>query len=186
MKLYLALLAALCSVLAVSGQSIAMAGDNRIYAEDDGTVALMQMEDEDAISYRFDSSGSKIFEFDDDNASIGYFVFNLTGLNLVESDNLVLLKVFADDPESFDNEMIATTNIFQVLQEGNAASGLIIAQNSDWSDPYLGKGFAVFDLTKKIRLLNLHNQTSVMFLLGGENLTMGTIESGEPAQIILV
>ena len=189
MKLYLVVLAALCAVLAVCGQSPALSGDNRIFAEDDGTVALAETEDGDVMSYSFDSSGERIFdkyEFDDDNASIGYLVFNLTGLNLAESDRLVLLKVFADNPKGFESNMVVTTNIFQALQKGNASSGMIITDNSGGSDPYLGKGSAVFDLTKNIRLLNLHNQTSVMFLLSGENLTMGTIESGQPAEIILV
>lgn len=184
MRIYFAL--ALCLVLLISMMPLPVLGEDRILAEDDGIVEVQETEDNQVMLYRFDNSGVRIYQDQDRKRSaVGYFVFNLSRLYPFDKESLVLLKIYANNPEGFEEDMLITANLFQAMLKGNKSSGIIMIEDG-WEEPYLGNGFAVFDLTKRVKLLNLYNQSSIMLLLPGNNVSFGTLETGKPAEMVVV
>jgi hypothetical protein len=163
----------------------------RLVALDDGTLEIEELEDEGMIAYRFNGSGSRLVserhERGRSYTSLGYLAFDLSSLVPLDDRRAVFLKVYADEPENLEEGLLITSDLLHPRWKGNSTEGVVLTQDVPWEEVRItGAGFALFDLTRHIKALLLYNQSSAIFFLNGENVTIGTLEGGRPAEIVAV
>jgi len=127
----------------------------------------------------------RFYAYHETNRSIGYLFFDLGNLTPVSDQNLVMLKFYADNATEINSDLIITTGRVLSIQDGLSSSGLISFTDDD-SDVTTGSGFALFNLTEVIRTMQQQNQTRMGIFFAGDGVTMGTLESGRPAEIIVL
>lgn len=186
---------AFAAVLILAGSGLASdvvphAGSlNRITPTDDGTIQLRNLGNDMVLFSDIDDQGSRLGESDyayhETNRSIGYLFFDLGNLTPVSDQNLVMLKFYADNATEINSDLIITTGRVLSIQDGLSSSGLISFADDD-RDVTTGSGFALFNLTEVIRTMQQQNQTSMGIFFAGDGVTMGTLESGRPAEIIVL
>jgi len=186
---------AFAAVLILAGSGLASdvaphAGSlNRITPTDDGTIQLRNLGNDMVLFSDIDDQGSRLDESDyayhETNRSIGYLLFDLGNLTPVSDKNLVMLKFYADNATEINSDLIITTGRVLSIQDGLSSSGLISFADDD-SDVTTGPGFALFNLTEVIRTMQQQNQTRMGIFFAGDGVTMGTLESGQPAEIIVL
>lgn len=186
---------ALAAVLILAGSGLASdvaphAGSlNRITPTDDGTIQLRNLGNDMVLFSDIDDQGSRLVESDyayhETNRSIGYLFFDLGNLTPVSDQNLVMLKLYADNATEINSDLIITTGRVLSIQDGLSSSGLISFTDDD-SDVTTGSGFALFNLTEVIKTMQQQNQTRMGIFFAGDGVTMGTLESGQPAEIIVL
>lgn len=155
---------------------------NRITPIDDGTIRVNTFEN-GALINDIDNLGSYISRDQDrKNGSVAYVIFDLNSLAQVADQNLVLLKIYADNSNDLEELVIASDRILS-MKDGTSTAGFFMG-----IDHYIeaGSGFALFNLTDQIKTLQKHGQNEIAIFFIGENLSIGTIEGGKPAEIIVI
>jgi len=155
---------------------------NRITPIDDGTIRVNTFEN-GALINDIDNLGSYISRDQDrKNGSVAYAIFDLNSLVQVADQNLVLLKIYADNSNDLEELVIVSDRILS-MKDGTSNAGFFMG-----SDHYIeaGSGFALFNLTDQIKTLQQHGQNEIAIFFIGENLSIGTIEGGKPVEIIVI
>lgn len=183
-----AMLALAC--LGLAEDEAASAGtQNRITPIDDGTILLKNMDNNMIMFTDIDNQGSRLRESDydspEENLSIGYLLFDLSDLIPVEDQNLVMLKIYADNSTQLDEELMIASDRMLSIKDGTSLSGFLTSSGHD-SEVTTGPGFALFNMTEEVKTLQQHNQTTIAIFFAGEDLSIGTKESGKPAEMIVL
>ena len=186
---------AFAAVLILAGLGLASdaaphAGNlNRITPIDDGTIQLRNLGNDMVMFSDIDDQGSRLGESDyaypETNRSIGYLFFDLSNLTPVSDQNLVMLKLYADNSTEINSDLIIITGRVLSIRDGLSGSGLMSFADDD-SDVTTGPGFSLFNLTGVVRIMQQQNQTRMGIFFIGDGLTMGTLEGGQPAEIIVL
>ena len=162
---------------------------NRIMPIDDGTILLKNMDNDMIMFTDIDDQGSRLRESDyespEENLSIGYLLFDLTDLMPVADQNLVMLKIYADNSSQLDEELMIASDRLLSIQDGTSLSGFLTSTGHDM-EVTTGPGFALFNLTAEIKTLQQHEQKTIGIFFAGEDLSIGTMESGNPAEMIVL
>lgn len=184
-----ALLALACLGQAQDVATPVVGAQSKITPTDDGTI-LLKNADNDLIKFSdIDNTGSRLMESDSDspeeNLTLGYLLFDLSDLMPVSDQNLVMLKIYADNSSQLDEELMILSDRILSMKEGTSPSGFLASSGYD-SKVTTGPGFALFNLTAEIKILQQHDQKSIGIFFAGEDLTIGTLESGKPAEMIVL
>ncbi|MBN1236021.1 MAG: hypothetical protein JW999_08245 [Methanotrichaceae archaeon] len=162
---------------------------NRIMPIDDGTILLKNMDNDMIMFTDIDDHGSRLRESDyespEENLSIGYLLFDLSDLMPVADQNLVMLKIYADNSSQLDEELMIASDRLLSIQDGTSLSGFLTSTGHDM-EVTTGPGFALFNLTAEIKTLQQHEQKTIGIFFAGEDLSIGTMESGNPAEMIVL
>ncbi len=162
---------------------------NRIMPIDDGTILLKNMDNNMIMFTDIDNQGSRLRESDydspEENLSIGYLLFDLSDLIQVADQNLVMLKIYADNSTQLDEELMIASDRMLSIKDGSSLSGFLTSSGYD-SEVTTGPGFALFNMTEEVKTLQQHNQTTIGIFFAGEDLSIGTKESGKPAEMIVL
>jgi len=157
---------------------------NRITPIDDGTIQLNKLGDDKIMFTNIDNQGFRLKENTND-ASLGYLRFDLSDLMPVADQNLVMLKIYTDNPSRRPNELIITSDRLLSIKDGTSLSGFLFMPRSNL-DVTTGPGFALFNLTDEVKTLQQHEQKTIAIFFFGEDLSIGTMESGKPAEMIVL
>jgi hypothetical protein len=103
----------------------------------------------------------------------------------VSDQNLVMLKIYADNSSQLDEELIILSDRMLSMKDGASPSGFFASSGYD-SEVTTGPGFALFNLTAEIRTMQQNDQKSIGIFFAGEDLTIETLESGKPAEMIVL
>jgi hypothetical protein len=163
---------------------------NRITPVDDGTILLKNIGDDMIMFTDIDNQGSYLGESDYDypekNLSIGYLLFNLSDLVPVDDQNLVMLKIYAQISTLLDEELMIVSDRVLSIKDGASTSGFLTFPQHD-SEITTGPSFALFNVTSEVRVLQQYEQKTIgIFFQGKNNLSIGTMENGKPAEMMVL
>jgi len=162
---------------------------NRITPMDDGTIQLKNMGNDMIMFTAIDNQGSHLSESDydypEENLSIGYLLFDLSDLMPVADQNLVMLKIYAENSTQLDGELMIASDRMLSIKDGTSLSGFITSSGHDM-EVATGPGFALFNLTSEIKTLQQNEQKTIGIFFAGEDQFIGTTESGKPAEMVVL
>ena len=183
-----ALLALACLGQAQDGTSV-VGTQSKIMPTDDGTILLKNADNDMIMFSDIDNMGSRLresdYDYPEENVTLGYLFFDLSDLMPVSDQNLVMLKIYADNSSQLDEELLILSDRMLSMKDGASPSGFFASSGYD-SAVTTGPGFALFNLTAEIRTMQQHDQKSIGIFFAGEDLTIETLESGKPAEMIVL
>jgi len=160
---------------------------NRITPEDDGTILLNELGNDMLMFSDIDLQGSRLSEsgYSKENRTIGYLLFDLSALMPVADQNLVMLKIYADNSRDLNDDLIIVSGRVLAIADGISPSGFLLLPKHN-SQEIAGPGFVLFNLTEEVKTLQEHEQKTIGIFFAGEDQTIGTMESGKPAEMIVL
>ena len=162
---------------------------NKITPIDDGTILLKNMGNDMIMFSNIDTQGSRLRESDyddpEENLSVGYLLFDLSDLMPVADQNLVMLKIYAENSTQLDGELMIASDRMLSIKDGTSLSGFITSSGHDM-EVATGPGFALFNLTSEIKTLQQNEQKTIGIFFAGEDQSIGTMESGKPAEMVVL
>ena len=180
----------LTGISIVSGDVPIAGGLNRIAAVDDGTIKLSPPESnkgDDIIlfsdidnqsSHIAKSSSSSINEY----SSLGYLIFDLSNLTTVSDRNLAVLKIYTENNTNIESTFLLGGRVLSMIDGTSPTGSFMEIGHIGGEEP----GFALCDITDQIKVLQTSGQNDVGIFFFGDDLSVGTIESGMPAEIVVI
>ena len=180
----------LTGISIVSGDAPIAGGLNRIAAVDDGTIKLSPLEsnngDNIILFSDIDNQSSFLPKSDsglsNENRSLGYLIFDLNNLTNISEMNLAMLKIYIENSTNTQSTFLLGGRVLRKKDGTSPTGSFMEIRDIGGEEP----GFALCDITDQIKVLQTSGQNDVVIFFFGSDLSVGTIESGMPAEIVVI
>jgi len=180
----------LTGISIVSGDAPIAGGLNRIAAVDDGTITFRDLRNNNGdniiLFSNIDNQSSNLPRSDYDSLnesrSLGYLIFDLSNLTTISERNLVMLKIYTENNTNLQSMFLLGGRALSMKDGMSPTGSFMEIRDISRGEP----GFALYDLTDQIKVLQTYGQNDIIIFFFGDDLSVGTLESGMPAEIVVI